>query len=268
MLRAHKREVLAQKDVAVAKKTRAETSTSRLKRERDELLQQRASYMKLRDKFRKQRAELDATQDVLAVLEEAYSSIQATKITQVSERMNSYFLEMIGSSEERGIIQHAEIDSEFDIIVYGPQRRVLDPDRDLNGASRRALTLAFIVALTTVSGVTAPSVIDTPISELSGAVRREVLRIVAAMSRQLILFLTRADIREVEDVLDEYAGRMITITNSTHYPEFLVNDCGEGKARALSCQCGHRDYCSVCERHGDDADIALSPQGGLVRVVA
>jgi DNA sulfur modification protein DndD len=268
MFRAQKRELLAQKDGAVAKKTRAETSTSRLKRELEEKRQQRGSYMKLRDKFRKQRAELDATQDVLVVLEQAYGAIQATKITQVSERMNSSFLEMIGSSEERGIIQHAEIDSEFDIIVHGPMRRVLDPDRDLNGASRRALTLAFIVALTTVSGVTAPSVIDTPISELSGGVRREVLRIVAAMSRQLILFLTRADIREVEDVLDEYAGQTITITNSTHYPEFLVNDCGEGKARALSCECSHREYCSVCERRGDDGEIALHSRGGLVRVVA
>jgi DNA sulfur modification protein DndD len=228
-----------------------------LKRELDELSEKRKSYLKMRAQFRKQQAELDATGDVLTVLDMAFDTIQVTKIADVSERMNTYFLQMIGASEERGVIQQAEINGDFDIMVYGPQRRTLDPDRDLNGASRRALTLAFILALTTVSGVTAPSVIDTPISELSGSVRREVLRITAMMSRQLILFLTRADIRDVEDVLDLYAGRILTITNATHFPEFLVHEPGNTTASALRCECGHDEYCSLCERRGDDADDRL-----------
>ena len=37
---------------------------------------------------------------------------------------------------------------------------MLNPDRDLNGASRRALTIAFILALTDVSEVEAPNTID------------------------------------------------------------------------------------------------------------
>ncbi len=51
----------------------------------------------------------------------------------------------------------------------------LGTDLDLNGASRRALTLAFILAFTRVSGVKAPNVIDTPLGMTSGIVKRAML---------------------------------------------------------------------------------------------
>ena len=69
---------------------------------------------------------------------------------------------------------------------------MLDPDNDLNSASRRALTLAFILALTKVSGVEAPNVIDTPLGTMSGYVKLSVLQTAIRESYQLILFLTRS----------------------------------------------------------------------------
>ena len=105
--------------------------------------------------------------------------------------MNSIFLEMIGADPEQGaIIWGAEISAKFDIIVYGPNERTLNPDRDLNGASRRALTLGFILALTKVSEVEAPNVIDTPLGMTSGYVKRSILRTAVLESTQLVLFLT------------------------------------------------------------------------------
>lgn len=245
------------KDRFVSQKATAGANIARLKRELEALTQEQNTYMKMKTKYRRQRAQLLATQDIGFILGSAYTAIQATKISAVAERMNEYFLEMIGSSEEHGIIQRAEINSDFDIIVSGPKGHQLDPDHDLNGASRRALTLAFILAVTTVSGVTAPSVIDTPISELSGPVRSEVLRITASLSRQLILFLTGADIHGVESIIDSYAGKVITITNSTHYPHFLVNDPHSANIAALACPCSHREYCGLCERLGDNLDSSL-----------
>ena len=97
------------------------------------------------------------TQDVIRVLQNSYERITKEELHKVSDLMNSIFLEMIGADPEQGaIIRRAEISPEFDIIVYGPNDRTLNPDRDLNGASRRALTLAFILALTKVSEVEAP----------------------------------------------------------------------------------------------------------------
>ena len=116
--------------------------------------------------------------------------------------MNSIFLEMIGADPEQGaIINRAEISQTFDIIVFGPNDRTLNPDRDLNGASRRALTLAFILALTRVSEVEAPNVIDTPLGMTSGFVKRSVLRTAIRESAQLILFLTPDEIAGCEDSL-------------------------------------------------------------------
>src|SRR3546814_17912956 len=91
--------------------------------------------------------------------------------------MNSIFLEMIGADPEQGaIIRRAKISREFDLIVYGPSDRTLNPDRDLNGASRRALTLALILALTKVSEAEAPNVIDKPPGMTSGFLKRSITR--------------------------------------------------------------------------------------------
>jgi DNA sulfur modification protein DndD len=267
-LRTHKADLLQQKERAIEKRAAAETAIDRLNKTLTDHREQRKNWMKLRDRYRKQQAQLEASQDLVGVLEQAFGTIQDTKIGEVSQKMNALFLEMIGAEQDGGIIQRAEISKDFDIKVYGPQGKHLDPDRDLNGASRRALTLAFILAVTSVSGVTAPSVIDTPISELSGPVRTEALRLISSLSQQLILFLTRADITGVEDVIDHYAGVVETISNSTHFPKFLVNDPHRTVASMLVCNCSHRQYCAVCERVGDALDPELKRRVDTVGATA
>ena len=97
----------------------------------------------------------------------------------------------------------------------------LNPDRDLNGASRRALTLALILALTKISEVQAPNVIDTPLGMMSGYVKRSVLTTAVRESSQLILFLTRSEIADCEEILDAESGLVVTLTNPAHYPVML-----------------------------------------------
>jgi DNA sulfur modification protein DndD len=256
-LRAHRNELVHQKERALERRSASDTSITRLNRELNEQRENQKNWMKRESRYHEQQAQLEAAQDLLNVLAHAFQTIQDTKIADVSEKMNDFFLRMIGAGREEDIVQRAEIGPGYDIVVYGPHNKLLDPDRDLSGAQRRSLTLAFILAVTTVSGVTAPVVIDTPISELSGAVRTECLRIMSQMSQQLILFLTRADIEGVQDVIDQYAGKVLTITNSTHYPQYLVNDLHQDKARTVVCKCSHREYCQICERHGDGANPDL-----------
>ena len=174
------------------------------------------------------------------------------ELNKVSELMNTIFLEMIGADPEHGaIIQKAEISNDFDILVYGPNDRSLNPDRDLNGASRRALTLAFILALTKVSEVEAPNVIDTPLGMMSGYVKRSVLKTTIRESSQLVLFLTRAEIADCEEILDAEAGRVITLTNPAHYPRMLVNNPQVKARKVLRCDCNHREECRLCQRQVD-----------------
>ena len=202
-------------------------------------------------------SEFDVTQDVMRVLESSFQRITGEELAKVSELMNQIFLEMIGADPKQGaIIKRAEINREYDIIVYGPNQRTLNPERDLNGASRRALTLAFILALTKVSEVEAPNVIDTPLGMTSGYVKRSILRTAVRESTQLVLFLTHDEIAGCGDILDDSAGVVFTLTNPAHYPKMLVNDPGIKERKIMRCECNHRSECRLCKRRSD-AEVQL-----------
>jgi DNA sulfur modification protein DndD len=232
-----------------------ENELKHLRMEIQELTEKRKTLLRQQEKGARVQAKLDATQDVLTILDSARKRITNEELQKVSDQMNSLFLEMIGADrEQRAIIQCVEISREFDIIVYGPDGRTLDPDRDINGASRRALTLAFILALTKVSAVEAPNVIDTPLGMTSGFVKRSILRTAVRESRQLVLFLTHDEIHGCADIIDETAGVVYTLTNPAHYPKMLINDPGVVEIKAIRCSCDHRNSCKLCKRRLNSED--------------
>ena len=258
-LRNIRRQHKDQRDRYLSKQSAIETQLVGLQREHNDLKIQSKRLLREQKKGARILAELEVTQDVTRVLQSALERITDEELQKVSELMNSIFLEMIGADPEQGaIIQHAEISRQFDIIVYGPNSRTLDPDRDLNGASRRALTLAFILALTKISEVEAPNVIDTPLGMTSGYVKRSILRTAIQRSAQLILFLTHDEIAGCEDIIDEEAGIVYTLTNPAHYPKMLINDPGVVERKVLRCSCNHRSDCELCQRRMDaQVDLAI-----------
>lgn len=248
------------RDRNLEKKSIYKTQLAELRRNCKELEQQRDRLLRKQTKGKQILAEKNVIRDVTSVLKSAHQQIVTKELTKVSEWMNKIFLEMIGADPEQGaIIRRAEISRNFDILVYGPNNRNLNPDRDLNGASRRALTLAFILALTKVSEVEAPNVIDTPLGMTSGFVRRSILRVAVRESTQLILFLTHDEIAGCEEIIEEAAGVVFTLTNPAHYPKMLVNDPGIAEYKILRCECDHKSECRLCQRHADtvsDLDMA------------
>lgn len=260
-LRETRRQYMEQRDRYLAKQSTIETQLAEARREREKLVGKRDRFLREQQKGVRILAELEVTQDVMRVLQSTYEQITNEELQKVSELMNEIFLDMIGADPEQGaIIQQAEINQDFDIVVYGPNKRTLNPDRDLNGASRRALTLAFILALTKVSEVEAPNVIDTPLGMTSDFVKRSILRTLVRESAQPILFLTHAEIAGCEDIIDEAAGEVFTLTNPAHYPKMLVNEPGVTERKILRCECNHREECQLCERHADAqvvSEIAL-----------
>ncbi|MGD9730190.1 MAG: hypothetical protein AB7V39_27950, partial [Nitrospiraceae bacterium] len=251
-LREARRQYNEQRDRNLSRRSSIETQLHGLHGERDQLKSDLERLLREQKKGAKILAELEVTQDVSRVLQNAYDRITKEELRKVSGLMNRIFLEMIGADPEQGaIIRRAEISSEFDIKVYGPNDRTLNPDRDLNGASRRALTLAFILALTKVSEVEAPNVIDTPLGMTSGFVKRSLLRTAIRESAQLILFLTHDEIAGCEEIIDEAAGMVVTLTNPAHYPRMLMNDPGVSERKVLRCGCNHRNECPLCQRRAD-----------------
>ena len=248
-LRETQRDYKNQRDRFNTNRAKYETQLEGLKKDRAKLVVQRDKLLRQQRKGARILAGLEVARDVERALQNSLNRMENEELDKVSQLMNTIFLEMIGADPEQGaIIRKAKINEKFDILVYGPNGRTLNPDRDLNGASRRALTLAFILALTKVSEVEAPNVIDTPLGMMSGYVKRSVLKTAIRESSQLILFLTRSEITDCEEILDAEAGQVITLTNPAHYPRMLVNDPQVKERKILRCECNHRQECALCQR--------------------
>ena len=189
-------------------------------------------------------------ENLLSGFESILAKINDEEVQKVSSKMNSIFLGMIGSaasSDDLSSISRAELTTNFDIKVYGANGHELNPDQDLNGASRRAITLAFILALTKISEAEAPNVIDTPLGMMSGYVKQSVLNQIIKQGNQIVLFLTHDEISGVEDTIDKYAGKVYTLTNTTH-ALMLKHKPEVEDIRILRCSCDHNSYCEICER--------------------
>lgn len=236
------------------------TSSSRVENLRVKLSEARSDLNKIKSKMGKKgntTINWDIAELCKKVFENVIGVLRQEELEKVSLEMNRIFLAMIGadaSNPEFGLIQEAALTKEFDIVVYGPNKRLLNPDQDLNGASRRAITLAFILALTKVSEVEAPNIIDTPLGMMSGYVKQSVLLRTIEEGSQIVLFLTHDEIRGVENIIDMYADVVFTITSSVHYPEMLVHKPLENTTGVVRCDCNHRNFCNVCERK--DAEVA------------
>ncbi|MCY3620298.1 MAG: AAA family ATPase [Gammaproteobacteria bacterium] len=248
-LRAARDRYRSQAKEEQARHFRATNNRDTVREEMADAESQREKQLSRDQQGMKLAAELQVAKDLQHILAKTLDTMRTRELEQVSERMNALFLDMIGAdAAEKAIIRRAAITPDFRIVVSGPYDQPLDPSQDLNGASRRALTIAFILALAQVSEVEAPNVIDTPLGMMSGYVKQAVLQLASQHSGQLVLMLTHSEISECEDILDRRAGRIYTLTNPAHYPNILVNDPGTADSRLLVCDCNHRRHCSVCER--------------------
>jgi DNA sulfur modification protein DndD len=219
---------------------------------------QREQLLKSQRQLSRQRANEQAATDLLTVLNGTIGVLKGEKLNAVSEEMNRLFLDMIvADPDQNAIIQKAEVTADYDIVVTGSRGLWLDPDVDLNGASRRALTIAFILALIKVSETAAPNIIDTPLGMTAGQVKRSIVETAVRESTQLVLLLTRDEIHRTEDLLDRYIGSVCTFSNTAHYPLQLVNAPPFDDQRVMVCPCSHREYCMICERLHDATEGIL-----------
>lgn len=199
--------------------------------------------------------------DLLELARGTLGSLKSDYVQRVSARMNELFLDIVGSDPdaEAAVFTSVTINDRFDIVIHTQHGKTLDADYELNGASQRALTLSFIWALMEVAGREAPRIIDTPLGMTSGAVKHRMVEILtspayaAGLAYQVVLLMTRSEIRDIEDLLDERAGSVSTISCSKDYPVDLVNEWGDGSPTVRSCACDHRQICSVCTRRQDDS---------------
>lgn len=229
---------------------------SQLEERRQEQLRQRDTAekaAKINDDLLLRR---DVARDLHDLASKTLGTLEQDYVVRVSERMNALFMQIVGSDPEAeaGVFTGVHIDERYNIIVDTHGGRRLDPDFELNGASQRALTLSFIWALMEVSGTAAPRTIDTPLGMVAGGVKTRMVDTITAPAStdgaefQVVLLLTRSEIRDVEDLLQDRAGVIRTFSCSKDYPVDLTYDWGVDAPVVRVCLCNHRQSCKVCAR--------------------
>ncbi len=198
--------------------------------------------------------------DLVKLTRGTLDRLKSNYVHRVSARLNELFLEIVGADPTTDTTLFTGVninESTYDIVIRTREGRTLDADTELNGAAQRALTLSFIWALMEVAEREAPRIIDTPLGMTSGAVKHRMVDLLTkpttsdGLPKQAILFMTRSEIRDIEELITERGGLVTTLTCSKDYPVDLVNDWSDGFPIVRTCQCDHTEICDVCARRSD-----------------
>ena len=219
------------------------------------------------------RASEEVAQQVVEILDSAYTAIESRQVGELSDKMDRLFHQMAAnvSDEDFAELQPNKATlrmitkvgvrpvegsaDKFEIFALNSRNRSMPPV-EINGASRRVMALSFVLALCAESQTLAPLIADSLLNFMSGAVRRNTLRVTCEYSNQPILLLTNADLEALSEVdtVTQYGGATYTLTG-----QWDAIDAGSGgdvvnwtqqRQVSLLCRCGPRQYCKTCERSG------------------
>jgi DNA sulfur modification protein DndD len=262
-------EKLAQRDTFRDALTRLQNELEKLETERRSHQESIRLAAGRSDKVKVLQASERAADLVKSVVQAAYERVESDQVADVSKSMTNLFSTIIGQTED-GLI------SEVGLRTTGPASNLPEyelfaryqnadkPLKLINGASRRALSVAFVLALAEQTGTRVPLVTDSLLHSTSGEVRKRLVDFLAKGKRigQPIMFGTRADFQspEVRTVLDQCAGATYTLTAQSHVGADVVRaDPNREQSNQVSiCNCSPRQYCAICERTGDASTTDLS----------
>jgi len=207
---------------------------------------------------RKAKSLLILATDALLVFQTTLEVLTNDKTKEVSAMMNSLFLNMTNSEDaKRGPIRKVEITEDKEILVTSQGGSTYPPGDNLNGASLRALTLAFVLSLCKASGKQLPNIIDTPFGTMSGLNKVNIARGAIENSSQLILCATVTEIREIEKVITHNTKKenSYTMSFAAHYDHKIKNKISH-KPETIICECNIYEICEICDRFSwDDPNI-------------
>lgn len=208
------------------------------------------------------------------ILDDSVAELRKRQVKDLSDRMKRLFDQMAANvtdadfqdAEEGresvrmiarvGIRQVEDGRDRFEIFALNHRGRVMPPT-EINGASRRVLALAFVLALCQESRTHAPLIADSLLNSMSGAVRRNTLNATVENSEQPILLLTGSDLEGETEVatVRRFGGAVYTLTGqwdaiAAGRGGDVVRQTSNNSNVAVLCKCGPRQFCDVCERQG------------------
>lgn len=208
---------------------------------------------------------INATETISQVLSEVIERIHANQVPEVSAQLNDIFLDITnngvltaqndegddagqsGASGSVGIRRTARTDH-FELYAETGKGNP-KPISVLNGASRRALTVAFVVALLKHSGAPIPMVSDSLFNTVNGDVKRKLANHLLSPAVQKIVFFFHDDVAnpKVRAALTSQAARTYTVSNSRKPRELENAPTPKGNAVVMVCTCGPDAQCPTCE---------------------
>lgn len=247
----------------------AQVAVDRLQLELKELESQRRSFQEQikaaagkGEEAKRLQALASAAGLVNAILRRAYERLEIEQVKDVSKSMELIFSSIIGNAENALIssvgLRRCDTkgsSSEYELYAKSGDEEL--PLKLVNGASRRALSVAFVLALAEETNTRVPLVCDSLLHSTSGEVRRRLMEFLSSGERvgQPIVFGTRADFQDsgVRAAIERFAGATFTLTAQSQVGVDVVNaDPNRVQSKQVSvCKCAPGEFCEVCERIGD-----------------
>ena len=146
---------------------------------------------------------LQSTQDLLqsaaqvqVTLARFRDQLTRRKLYALETRITQYFRLLLHKSS---LVQRIQLDpSQFSLTLYGSSGQAL-PKHSLSAGEKQLLAIAFLWALSSVSGRQLPVAIDTPLSRLDSSHRQNLIQhYFPTASHQVILLSTDTEIGQPE----------------------------------------------------------------------
>ena len=171
---------------------RAASLDLELRRAQTELDRKLRAATDARQASQASRRVMSAAERVQGVLTAFQERLKKKKLDALEDLVTERFQHL---ARKRDLVERVEIDADsFRLTLYAPDGRIIDKSR-LSAGEQQILAVAFLWALSLASGRNLPVVIDTPLSRMDSAHRKNLVeRYFPHASHQVILLSTDSEI--------------------------------------------------------------------------
>ena len=203
---------------------------------------------------------MDDCKDLFCLLESTYISLNEKQIKEVGDRMSRIYKDIVSGAATGGQYE-SEVgvrtiinNNKYFQELYAKNNNGNDkPIAMMNGASRRALAIAFSLSLAECSNSKNPLVADSLLNVLSGSVLLKILNYLAdgQYVAQPIIFGTGQDFLQddIRNLILARAGKCYTLTSQAAAGGDVVNRMPNSEQlEIIKCECDINHYCETCQR--------------------
>ena len=198
--------------------------------------------------------------DLYRLLESTYISLNKNQIDEIGISMSRIYRDIVSGAatgdqyESKVGVRTIQINNKYNQELYAESSEGVDkPIAMLNGASRRALAIAFSLSLAECSSSKNPLVADSLLNVLAGSVLYKMLNYLVSGEyvAQPIIFGTGQDFlqEDIRHLILSRAGKSYTLTSQAAAGgDVLIRTPNTEQLEVIQCECDLAHYCDACQR--------------------